>query len=133
MRGKSNARYKGLRRRRLRGPTYYSLVDEFCEAMTNVFPKAVVQFEDFGNTTAFHVLEAHRHVRRCFNDDIQGTACVALAGLLAAARCTGQPLREQRFLFLGAGEASESCAVAPMKFFLPRTLPRIAHHLLISC
>jgi malate dehydrogenase (oxaloacetate-decarboxylating)(NADP+) len=97
--------YKGLRRERLRGAAYDALVDEFMAEMRSWQPRCLVQFEDFGNTNAFRILEKYRRVQPCFNDDIQGTACVALAGLLSGLRATGQDLTEQRVLFLGAGEA----------------------------
>jgi malate dehydrogenase (oxaloacetate-decarboxylating)(NADP+) len=97
--------YMGLRRHRLRGKEFDDLVGEFVVAAREVWPRVLVQFEDFANTTAFHLLERWRGEACVFNDDIQGTAAVALAGLFSALRVTGKDLRDQRILFLGAGEA----------------------------
>jgi malate dehydrogenase (oxaloacetate-decarboxylating)(NADP+) len=97
--------YIGLHQRRLRGPDYDDLVDEFLTAVGKVFPHAVIQLEDFANTNAFRLLAKYRDRICLFDDDIQGTGSVALAGLYSALRITGGTLAGQRFLFLGAGEA----------------------------
>lgn len=102
--------YLGLVRERLRGPEYDSLVEEFVMAVQEVFPQAVLQFEDFATENAIHLLARYRNRVCCFNDDIQGTAAVTLAGLMSAARITGKPLTEQRILFLGAGSAATGIA-----------------------
>lgn len=97
--------YIGLRQRRLRGDAYDTLVQEFVTAASTAFPNAVIQLEDFATRNAFRLL-AHYRERVCtFDDDIQGTAGVALAGLYSAQRITGRELKDGTFLFFGAGEA----------------------------
>lgn len=97
--------YLGLPQHRLRGEAYDELVDEFFEAVAEVFPKAVVQLEDFATRNAFRLLAKYRVGFCSFDDDIQGTAGVALAGVYSALRITGDNLGDHPFLFLGAGEA----------------------------
>lgn len=102
--------YLGLRQRRVSGPAYDELVEEFIAATQQVFPGIVVQFEDFANRNAFRLLQTYRDRIACFNDDIQGTAAVTVAGVLSGLRVSGGRLAEQTFLFLGAGEAATGIA-----------------------
>ena len=97
--------YLGWRAPRLRGAEYDSLVDEFVHAVVLRFPKAILQWEDFKKVTAFTLLDRYRKVLTSFNDDIQGTAAVGAAGMIAGSRATGIPLVDQRIVILGAGAA----------------------------
>jgi len=97
--------YLGMNHPRLRGKPYGDFIAEFVEAVQERYPNALIQFEDFGNANAFELLHEYRDTIRTFNDDIQGTASITLAGLFGALKIKKESLHDQRILFLGAGEA----------------------------
>ncbi len=106
----SDPLYLGSPMRRLEGEAYDTLVDEFVSAVQDKFPRALIQFEDFLTPNAYRLLERYRDRVLCFNDDIQGTAAVALAGIYASLRISGLELSELRIMFLGAGSAATGIA-----------------------
>ena len=103
---RNDAFYLGRREPRLTGPAYDEFLDEFVTAIQSIFPGAVLQFEDFNNEHAFHLLGRYSGRLCCFNDDVQGTGAMGLAGLNTACRITGGRLSDQRLLFAGAGQAA---------------------------
>jgi malic enzyme len=98
--------YLGVRRRRLRGEDYYHFVGEFVKAVRKVFPKAILQWEDFKKEIAFNLLETYRDKICSFNDDIQGTGGVVLGGVLAAMKLKKESIKKQRFFLSGAGASA---------------------------
>jgi len=102
--------YLGVDRPRLTGADFLALVDEFVDAVQDAYPCALIQFEDFLTPNAWALLRRYRERFLCFNDDIQGTAAVVLAGILAAGRITGVDFADLRILFLGAGSAATGSA-----------------------
>jgi malate dehydrogenase (oxaloacetate-decarboxylating) len=95
--------YLGTKKKRLTGDKYLNMVDKFVEGVKKAFPNALIQWEDFSKQNAFTLLEKYRDDTLSFNDDIQGTGAVALAGVLAALRITGEKIQDQRFMIHGAG------------------------------
>lgn len=102
--------YLGLRQDRVRGDAYHAFVDEFVAAVQEAYPKCCIQWEDFANFNAVPLLARFKEKACTYNDDIQGTAAVALAGIYAALRISKQKLTDQRFLFLGGGSAATGIA-----------------------
>lgn len=102
--------YAGLRQKRCDEETYYAFVDEFVQAVQELFPECCIQFEDFSMNHAAPLLAKYRDEVCCFNDDIQGTAGVALAGIHAACQAKQESIADQRILFLGAGSAGTGIA-----------------------
>src|SRR5712671_5568184 len=97
--------YLGLRKTRPPTEELYSFVDEFVEAVQEVFPKCCIHFEDWTGADAVHLLERYRDKYCVYNDDVQGTAGITLAGMINAAKLKGTKLKDEKYLFLGAGSA----------------------------
>ncbi len=103
--------YLGVRHRRLRGAEYFSLLDELVDAIKQVFPNALVQWEDFANDIAFQVMHRYRDQLPSFDDDIQGTAAVVEAGIRTGLDRSGRTLTGERMVFFGAGASGAGCAM----------------------
>jgi malate dehydrogenase (oxaloacetate-decarboxylating)(NADP+) len=103
---RNNPLYLGLPIERVTGNEYFGLIDELINALRDAYPDALIQFEDFATPNAYELLRRYRHSALCFNDDIQGTAAMALAGVYASTRLTGIPFKDLRVMFLGAGSAA---------------------------
>jgi malate dehydrogenase (oxaloacetate-decarboxylating)(NADP+) len=103
---RDDPQYLGYPHERLTGEAYDALIDEFIKAVTNKYPGVLIQFEDFLTPNAYTLLERYQGKILCFNDDIQGTAAVSLAGVYASGRVTGTPFKDLRIMFLGAGSAA---------------------------
>lgn len=97
--------YLGMRKARPSTEELYSFVDEFVQAVQEVFPKCCIHFEDWTGVDAVHLLQRYRDKYCVYNDDVQGTAGIVLAGMINAAKVKGKKLSEERYLFLGAGSA----------------------------
>jgi malic enzyme len=102
--------YLGLRHKRVRGKAYQDFIDRFVAAVRKVYPNVLLQWEDFLKGNAIRQLERFRHMLPTFNDDIQGTAAVVLAGIYAALKLTGKAMRDQRLVFAGAGASAHGIA-----------------------
>jgi malate dehydrogenase (oxaloacetate-decarboxylating)(NADP+) len=111
--------YLGLRQKRVSPQVAQEFMDEFMAAVKEVYPNMVVQFEDFETEKAFAYLERYKQ-EKCFNDDIQGTGAVILAGYISAEKLAGVPLEDQRLVFMGAGSAGVGVAKQVMEFYTRR-------------
>lgn len=114
--------YLGLRQKRVSYKDQQDFMDEFMEAVKEVYPNMVVQFEDFDSEKAFNYLDRYRNTHRAFNDDIQGTGAVVLAGYINAVNLSGVPLEEQRLVFMGAGSAGVGVAKQLVEYYTRRGL-----------
>ncbi len=115
--------YLGLRQPRLRGAEYDEMIEEFVMAVQEVFPRCCIQFEDFANINSIPILARYRDRVCCYNDDIQGTAAVAVAGIFGALRILDAKMADQTFLFLGAGSAGTGIADLLVKTMMQEGVP----------
>jgi len=109
--------YPGIKQKRVTGKEYDDFIKAFVKAITKVYPKICIQWEDFAGVNAIRILDKYRDKVCTFNDDIQGTAAIAVAGFIAISRLLNKPFKEQRFLFLGAGAAAFGIADMLVKKF----------------
>ena len=116
--------YMGYPHKRLEGQTYLDLVEEFVEAIQDKYPDSLLQFEDFLTPNAYKLLETYRDKILCFNDDIQGTAAVALSGVIASNRVTGHDFKDLRIMFLGAGSAATGIGDLLLAAFMAQGLSK---------
>ena len=116
--------YPGIRQKRVTGKAYDGFVEAFVKAITKVYPKVCIQWEDFAGVNAIRILDKYRDKVCTFNDDIQGTAAIAVAGFIAVSRLLNKPFKEQKFLFLGAGAAAFGIANMLVKKFQKDGLSR---------
>ena len=114
--------YMGYPHKRLEGRAYLDLVDEFVSALQDKYPDSLLQFEDFLTPNAYKLLDTYKDKILCFNDDIQGTAAVALSGVLASNRITGHKFSDLRIMFLGAGSAATGIGDLLLAAFLEQGL-----------
>lgn len=120
--------YLGCGHKRIRGEEYFSLMDEFVSAVTDAYPGVLIQFEDFVANNAFALLDKYRDSVLCFNDDIQGTAAVVLAGVYASTRISGIPFKDLKFTFLGAGSAASGIGAMIAQALMAEGLSREEAH-----
>jgi len=113
--------YLGLRKKRVSTQVALEFMDEFMEACKEVYPNMLIQFEDFETEKAFQYLDRYRHTK-CFNDDIQGTGAVVLAGYIGAVNLSGVPIEDQRLVFMGAGSAGVGVSKQMMEYYTRRGL-----------
>jgi len=114
--------YMGYPHKRLEGQAYLDLVDEFVSALQDKYPESLLQFEDFLTPNAYKLLDTYREKILCFNDDIQGTAAVALSGVIASTRITGHKFSDLRIMFLGAGSAATGIGDLMVSAFMEQGL-----------
>ncbi|KAF1735187.1 NADP-dependent malic enzyme [Beauveria bassiana] len=114
--------YLGLRQKRVSKAAQQEFMDEFMDAVKEVYPSMVVQFEDFESEKAFNYLDRYRNTHRCFNDDVQGTGAVVLGGYIGAVNLSGVPLEDQRLVFMGAGSAGVGVAKQLVEYYTKRGL-----------
>jgi malate dehydrogenase (oxaloacetate-decarboxylating) len=115
--------YLGVHRQRLRGDPYFAVLDELVDAIADLFPRALVQWEDFASRNAFAVLARYRQRVLSFNDDIQGTGAVTVAGIRSALTQVGRALDDERIVFFGAGASGAGSALAVRAALLEAGVP----------